>query len=164
MTTKPLPTMNQNQLNAEQQETVRRLRAVTRRIEAFFESQARKLEFAMGQVNDMQSEYDIARRLSADIERARMAWQDERQLEMARLTEASRALEKAWHELEQKQRELEIDRTRTGGVVSNPAAETPVGNAAPVAERVPVRRRAELGLFEMKQLQSQVKQHKRRGR
>lgn len=156
--------MNQNQLNPEQQETVRRLRAVTRRIEAFFESQVQKLEQAMRHVEDMQGEYDIARRLSHDIERTRLTWQEERQLEMARLTEASRALEKAWHDLEQKQRDLEIDRNRTGGIDSGPAMGQTVGVGQATAERPPVRRRAELGLFEMKQLQAQVKQHKRRGR
>ena len=157
--------MNSTRPNPDQQETVRRLRAVTRRIEAFFESQIQKLELAMRQVQEMQGEYDIARRLTADTERERMSWEEARQLEMARLTEASRALEKAWHELEQRQREVETERIRTGGVVSGQGSgQLPERKQRSQPERVPVRRRAELGLFEMKQLQSQVNQHKRRGR
>ena len=146
-------------------ETVRRLRAVTRRVEAFFESQMQRMEEAMGQVEETRQEYEVARRLSAELEQKRSEWEQERQLELARLTEASRALAQAWHELEQKQREFRMEQNRTGGAPRSSTSEArSVKTENHAVDRSPTRPRVELGLFEMKQLQAQVNQHKRRGR
>jgi hypothetical protein len=163
--------MNQIQLQPEHQETVRRLRAVTRRIEAFLGSQMQRLAVAMKQVRDMQAEYESARRLTADIQAQRNTWQRDRDVEVKRLEQANEALVRSWNELEKQQRELEIALLQARATDSRSDTK-PVASATP-ATRVPMSRElhqarkaatAEMDLFVMKQLQAQVKKHQKRKR
>ncbi len=140
-------------------EVIRRLRAVTRRIEGFFDAQIQRLEQAMHQLNELQSEYEVARRLSADLDQQKTRWQDERDEEIVRLTQASESLARSWHELEQRQRDLLIV------AQAQPAPPRPIARPVDVAVDPPVEQiRHETSLFEMQQLQLQVNEHHRRSR
>ena len=83
--------MSTSMMNPEANEVMRRLRAVTRRIEAFFETQTKKIDEAMSLLNEMQSEYDVARRLSVGLNQQQRNWEIDKQEEMERLAEANQA-------------------------------------------------------------------------
>ena len=149
--------MSISNTNPETTDVIRRLRAVTRRIEAFFETQTKKLDEAMRLLNEMQSEYDVARRLSAGLNQQQRSWENDKQEEMQRLSEANQALAVGWQELENKQRDLLLTRMRPDPVhlprqVQTQSYDSMGGGDAEVTE------------FEIQLLQRQVNQHTKRSR
>lgn len=174
--------MRSTSQQSDQLESMRRLRAVTRRIEAFFGSQVQKLSDAMRQLENMQAEYEAAKRLAVDLDQQRSAWREERDCEVRRLEAANEALAKSWTDLEQQRRDFEISRLQaestktaparaTGAATgSAPAPKTPVatekpsatpGNAEPAK---PAADNSVMERFVMQQLQNQVREHQRRKR
>jgi hypothetical protein len=105
----------------------------------------------------------MARRLAVDLDEQRAAWERERDQEMARLTEASRALARSWHELEQHQREFEsgLMRSRSQSPLANAvrrgAAPVPAAAASGSAHSAD-----SMDVFEMRQLQASIHRHSRR--
>ncbi len=154
------------QLQPDQQESLRRLRAVTRRIEAFFGAQMERLTLAMTQVQNMQSEYESARRLAMDLQQQQGTWLGEREFEMKRLEHANEALASSWNELDQQRRELATATMQTKPSDNRESLTASAGKSAPVMETRTVKKGvvSEMDLFVMKQLQAQVKQHQRRKR
>ena len=146
----------------ESTETILQLRSVTRRIEIFFDSQMTRLRETMQALEEKQAEYDVARRLSADLETQKEQWQKNRDHELLRLTKASESLAQSWQQLEQTQRDTIIKtngKNATNASKSDgPAIQTSNGlrneDAAPEDEG--------MDLFEMQQLQNQVKRHNKR--
>ncbi len=142
-----------------------RLRTVSRRIESFFERQVERLEHAISQLQDSGGEYEMARRLSIDLDEQRAAWEIEREEEMIRLAEASQSLARSWHELEQRQRELETSLLKSQSpTLASPrramaAAHVGASSTSPVGSPG-----EGMELFEMRQLQANVNRHTRRGR
>jgi hypothetical protein len=174
--------MRSTSQQSDQLESMRRLRAVTRRIEAFFGAQVQKLTDAMRQLENMQAEYEAAKRLSVDLDQQRSAWREERDFEVRRLEAANEALAKSWTELEQQRREFEISRlqaeaTKTvpaksagGATASAPAPKSPVATEKPSTTTInaePAKSAADNSVMErfvMQQLQNQVREHQRRKR
>lgn len=156
--------MSQTSQQNESTETILQLRSVTRRIEIFFESQMARLRDAMKQLEEKQAEYEVARRLSADLETQRESWQKDRDHELLRLTRASESLAQSWQELEQTQRDMLIKSKNAKATAvkksSGPAIQSSTGIRNDQSEQ------AEEGmdLFEMQQLQDQVKRHKHKRR
>lgn len=147
-------------------DVVLQLRSVTRRIEVFFEHQMQRLRTAMQQMEEMQAEYDAARRLAADIESQREQWHRERDLESERLTKASEAMARGWHELEQAQRNHLIETNASSRTPEQSSWNENPGTTQGTSEK-PADEQSDqvaIDLFEMQQLQSQVQQHMKRSR
>lgn len=158
--------MNPIQQYPDPQETLRRLRAVTRRIEAFFGAQMERLTTAMTQVQNMQSEYESARRLAMDLQQQQGTWLREREFEMKRLEQANDALAGSWNELDQQQRELAAASLQARSRETRQLSTAAASHSAAATEQKTVKKTVatEMDLFVMKQLQAQVKQHQRRRR
>ena len=158
--------MSQTTQQPESTETILQLRSVTRRIEIFFESQMTRLHEAMQQLQEKQAEYEVSRRLSADLETQRESWQKDRDHELLRLTQASESLAQSWQELEQTQRDNIIKskgvRAAAAGKSnrSGPAMQTSNG----IRHEKPEENEEGMDLFEMQQLQDQVKRHNHKRR
>lgn len=158
--------MNPLQQQPDQQESLRRLRAVTRRIEAFFNAQMERLTSAMRQVQNMQSEYESARRLAMDLQQQQATWLSARDCEMRRLEHANEALANSWNELDQQRRELAIASMQSRPPENHNSLSASGESSAAVPQPRAVKKAvvSEMDLFVMKQLQAQVKQHQRRKR
>ncbi len=162
--------MRSNTQHSDQQESSRRLRAVTRRIEAFFGAQVQKLFDAMKQLEGMQAEYEAAKRLAVDLDQQQNAWREERDCEVRRLEAANEALAGSWTELEKQRRDFEISRLQAENsrpVQNRVAGNTPrpatVEKAPAIAAKSPADT-AVMERFVMQQLQNQVREHQRRKR
>lgn len=134
-------------------DAMRRLRAVTRQIEVFFDLQMRKLTEAAEQLNELNSENELVLKLAADLERQKQLWEQEKNHESQRLVDAGEKLALAWQELEDKQRDQpnHVPESHAPKVKKSTKTETPA-----IAEN------SETTLFEMKMLQQQVAEHARR--
>ena len=91
---------------------VTRLDEVTRRIDGFFRAQLRRMSQAMIQFQASQLESDMARKLTTDFENRQEQWDNDRQSEIERLSDANQKLIDAWEQLEQQQRELVIQQNQ----------------------------------------------------
>ncbi len=151
--------MNKSLSTTELSEVIRRLRAVTRLIEGFFETHVDRLNVALLQLGELQSEYDVARRLSADLDQQRKQWQRERQAEMARLADASEALAESWQALDNQRRDqLLTPNSESPKPIMQPAPKV----VATLPPHEPVCTKT--SLFELQQLRMQVSEHARGGR
>lgn len=139
-------------------EVIRRLRAVTRRIEKFFDDRAESLQLAMSEYSDTQSAFDVTQRRSAALDDEQRQWELDKQAEIIRLTRASEELAIAWQQLEQRERELALAEsagTQQSRVFTNqagPGHEVPAANGNQTGDDA-------LDVLEMQQLQMQINQH-----
>ncbi len=149
---------NRHNPTTDTSEVIRRLRAVTRRIESFFKDQAESLQSALAEVGDTQSAFDVTQRRVAALDEERQQWELERNAEIARLTQASEELAIAWQQLEQREREVVlaeaagIHQSRRLASQSSSLGESPGASGSQQADDAP-------GVLEMQQLQLQINQH-----
>ncbi|MGI9518359.1 MAG: hypothetical protein ACR2NP_14990 [Pirellulaceae bacterium] len=144
-------------------EVIRRLRAVTRRIEKFFDDRAESLQLAMSEYSDTQSAFDVTQRRSAALNEEQRQWEMEKQAEIARLTRASEELAIAWQQLEQRERELTLaesastHRSRAFANQAMPGHELSPAVGSQSGDET-------LDVLEMQQLQMQINQHSKHQR
>lgn len=166
--------MNAKSTKQEMQEAVRRLRSVTRRVEAFLAAQQKRLSTCAEELGEIQSEYDAAKRLSAELDQARQEWRREKQAELNSLEQANHDLASSWQDLEQQKRELEI-RLNQGKATQSPLSvttpSTPCGldsmamsSHAQPAPGQQKKASARPDAREMATLQRQIQQHQKRRR
>ncbi len=91
-------------------EAVRRLRALSRRYQDFFQLQFQRLEAHMKMQQQMLDRADAVRSMLDDIQSQKENWESQRQSEMQQIDAASQKLAGAWQALEQQQRQLLVDR------------------------------------------------------
>ena len=152
---------SKNNQTTDSSEVIRRLRAVTRRIERFFEERVESVQQALSQIDNTESAFDVTRRRSAQLDEERRQWELEKQAEITRLTRASEELAIAWQQLEQRQRDvardesLERQRSRMVGNGTRPVLNS-AGSNQPGDDVI--------AIGEMQQLQMQINQYGKRQR
>lgn len=97
-------------------DATRRLRAVTAHIDSFLAGQLQRLSDAMHVYTKVRSEAEAVRKLFADLEAERQAWEAQRDAEIDRLQRASHSLIVAWEQLDGLQRQMLLDPRRSDAV------------------------------------------------
>lgn len=96
-------------------DAARRLRAVASHIDSFLTGQLQRLSDAMHVYTKVKTEAEAVRRLFADLDAERQAWEAQRDAEIERLQRASNSLIGAWEQLDAMHRQLLLDPRRTEG-------------------------------------------------
>ena len=124
--TNPSDIVGLNDLN----EIARRLRALTRRYEDFFKLQYQRLDKHMTVQKELIGQSDVIRRMMDDFEQQKKDWEQQREAELERISQAGDKLMNAWTELENQQRKLLAD--SNGRNLETPPSE-PVTQPLPAA-------------------------------
>jgi len=105
-----LPKIEQHESIGELSELARRLRAVARQHEDFFQNQFQRLASHMRQQQDLIAQASVVQRMIDDMQQQKSAWESQRDSELSRIAAASDKLVAAWEELEHQQREFLIQK------------------------------------------------------
>jgi hypothetical protein len=96
-------------------DAARRLRAVASHIDSFLAGQLQRLSDAMHVYTKVKTVAEAVRRLFADLDAERQAWEAQRDAEIDRLQRASNSLIGAWEQLDAMQRQMLLDPRRSEG-------------------------------------------------
>lgn len=105
-----LPKIEQHESIGELSDLARRLRAVARQHEDFFQNQFQRLASHMRQQQDLIAQASVVQRMIDDMQEQKNDWESQRDSELSRIAAASDKLVAAWEELEHQQREFLIQK------------------------------------------------------
>ena len=118
-------------------ECVRRLRALARKYEDFFQAQFSRLQQFVRDQEKLAAQAEAAQRMIDNSTEQRQVWEAERDLEFARISEASEKLIVAWEQLEKQQRQLLLQEPRGSAEEVNAKQPTGVEFAGALSSTAP---------------------------
>lgn len=107
----------------ELEEVVRRLRALSRRYQDFFQLQFQRLGSHMQAQQQMVDRADAVRSMLDDIQSQKDSWDSVRNAEMQRIDDASQKLMQAWQALEEQQRQALLQQPTSKPAVASPVSQ-----------------------------------------